>query len=68
MSRANLDFTTVQRRRMLHWQHVKKAIAEWRRRARSRNELMNLSDRQLRDIGMSQGDASCESAKPFWMA
>ncbi|HEY2534112.1 MAG TPA: DUF1127 domain-containing protein [Xanthobacteraceae bacterium] len=34
----------------------------------SRNELRNLSDRDLQDIGLSRGDARREYAKPFWMA
>jgi len=43
-------------------------FAEWRGRARSRNELKTLSDECLRDIGVSRADARTESYKPFWMA
>jgi uncharacterized protein YjiS (DUF1127 family) len=51
--------------------HLGKLIcnfAEWRGRARSRKELMTLSDECLRDIGLSRTDAGFESSKPFWMA
>jgi uncharacterized protein YjiS (DUF1127 family) len=47
---------------------VMRCIAEWRTRARSRNELMNLSDKTLLDIGISRYDAGLEASKPFWMA
>jgi uncharacterized protein YjiS (DUF1127 family) len=43
-------------------------FAEWRGRARSRKELMTLSDECLRDIGLLRTDAGFESSKPFWMA
>jgi uncharacterized protein YjiS (DUF1127 family) len=39
----------------------------WLHRAYSRNELRTLSDRDLRDIGLSRIDARHEHAKPFWM-
>ena len=42
-------------------------FAEWRGHARSRNELMSLSDECLRDIGVSRA-AGFDSYKPFWMA
>jgi len=45
---------------------MKRAVAEWRHRARARAELANLSDRQLRDIGLSHYSANFESSKPFW--
>jgi uncharacterized protein YjiS (DUF1127 family) len=41
-------------------------FAVWLRRGISRNELRNLSDRDLRDIGLSRADAHREAAKPFW--
>ena len=54
--------------RLSPWSQVTRHIAEWRIRARSRNELMTLSDRILLDIGVSRFDAECEASKPFWMA
>jgi uncharacterized protein YjiS (DUF1127 family) len=44
------------------------SFAEWRLRTRSRNELMNLSESCLRDIGLSRCDVQFGSSKPFWMA
>jgi uncharacterized protein YjiS (DUF1127 family) len=38
------------------------------RRARYRRELGNLSETQLRDVGLDPAFISRESAKPFWMA
>jgi uncharacterized protein YjiS (DUF1127 family) len=40
----------------------------WSRRAASREELLNLDDRLLSDIGLTPGDAAAEAAKPFWRA
>lgn len=50
------------------WTQLSHGIAEFRRRMRSRGELMNLSDHTLRDIGMSRCDAISEGSKPFWTA
>jgi uncharacterized protein YjiS (DUF1127 family) len=50
------------------WSQVKRYLAEWRLRAASRNELINLNDRLLRDIGVSRYEAVSEASKPFWMA
>jgi uncharacterized protein YjiS (DUF1127 family) len=47
---------------------VKRYFAEWRLRAASRSELINLNDRLLRDIGVSRYEAVSEASKPFWMA
>ena len=58
---------TIHRDRGLRWSQVKRNLAEWQRRARSRNELMNLSDRSLRDIGISRSAADFEATRPFWM-
>jgi uncharacterized protein YjiS (DUF1127 family) len=50
------------------WNQFKYSIIEWRRRLRSRDELMGLSDRSLHDIGLSRSDATFEAGKAFWMA
>jgi uncharacterized protein YjiS (DUF1127 family) len=54
--------------RLVRRSQVKRHIADWRTHAHSRNELMNLSDRTLLDIGVSRTDAEFEASKPFWMA
>jgi uncharacterized protein YjiS (DUF1127 family) len=41
-------------------------IAEWQRCAAGRRELMALTDRELRDIGIGRSEAQAEADKPFW--
>jgi uncharacterized protein YjiS (DUF1127 family) len=43
-------------------------VGEWRRRLRDRRELAAMSDRSLRDIGLTRYDADWEARKPFWRA
>ncbi len=40
--------------------------ATWHRRIKTREHLVDLDDRLLRDIGISRYDAIKEAAKPFW--
>jgi uncharacterized protein YjiS (DUF1127 family) len=42
------------------------AIRLWHRRARSRQELRELSDHMLKDSGLRREDLGYEFAKPFW--
>jgi uncharacterized protein YjiS (DUF1127 family) len=49
------------------WNLLKTHLGNWRRRAHSRHELMNLSDRTLRDIGVARCDAGIEGPKLFWV-
>lgn len=49
--------------------HVRRLIAlvgTWRRRVGGRRELALMSDRSLRDIGLTRYDAFQEIRKPFW--
>jgi len=41
-------------------------LGRWIRVARERRSLAELSDRQLRDIGIDVGVAASEAARPFW--
>jgi uncharacterized protein YjiS (DUF1127 family) len=41
-------------------------LHEWRRRLRSRRDLMTLSDRDLWDMRLTRTDAEQEASKPFW--
>lgn len=41
-------------------------VREWRRRARSRGDLMTLNERELWDVRLSRADAAREANKPFW--
>jgi uncharacterized protein YjiS (DUF1127 family) len=42
------------------------AIRTWQRRARSRQELRELSDHMLKDIGLRREELGYEFPKPFW--
>jgi uncharacterized protein YjiS (DUF1127 family) len=44
------------------------ALRSFRRRYRSRQELVHLDERMLHDIGISRSEALHESDKPFWKA
>ena len=41
-------------------------VSSWIERARQRNALARLDDRDLRDIGITRADAAREYEKPFW--
>lgn len=49
------------------WSSVRQTVLEWRRRARSRAELLTAGDRVLRDMGVSHASACFEASKPFWV-
>lgn len=48
------------------WVIIADVVRRWRFRARSRAELAVMSDRDLRDIGLSRADANREGRKAFW--
>jgi uncharacterized protein YjiS (DUF1127 family) len=52
----------------IQWRRLNSWIAEFKRRARERGELINLSERDRRDIRMSRVDMQAEALKPFWRA
>jgi uncharacterized protein YjiS (DUF1127 family) len=41
-------------------------VNEWRRRSRSRRELLTLDERDLCDVRLTRCDALAEANKPFW--
>lgn len=45
---------------------VRDTVRIWRRRARERQRLAELSDYELRDFGASSVDRFHELSKPFW--
>ena len=47
---------------------VRELLRTWKQRARSRGELSELSEHDLRDIGMGEAHAQWEMRKPFWRA
>jgi uncharacterized protein YjiS (DUF1127 family) len=53
--------------RSIAWRRVARArLAEWQQRSAGRRELLNLSERDLRDIGITRNEAQAEANKPFW--
>jgi uncharacterized protein YjiS (DUF1127 family) len=66
---ADLSFLSRISRLCVRWgAHSAACIAEWRRRARSRRDLMTLNDRELLDAHLTRCDALNEASKPFWRA
>jgi uncharacterized protein YjiS (DUF1127 family) len=49
--------------RLARW---REGFLRWRERRRSRQMLLTLGDRELRDIGLTRLDAWQEWRKPFW--
>ena len=47
---------------------ARQVIAHWQRRVRIRNELITLSDGDLRDIGWTRAEVEAKHRKPFWRA
>lgn len=44
------------------------SLALWRERAHGRRLLLELDERLLKDIGMTESAAAAEAAKPWWRA
>jgi len=42
------------------------ALLAWQERARARSMLLQMDERQLKDIGLSRADVAREAGKPFW--
>ena len=54
---------------LLHYAtHLFQTVADWKKRAVHRSQLLQLDDRLLEDIGITRGQAEQEAAKPFWRA
>ena len=74
MSTMSLNVMTIGARHVSRWGQVIQDFAKWQRRARSRHELRDLSDRCLQDIDMPRiaemrhYTSDFEACKPFWMA
>jgi len=43
-------------------------LASWQRRVRDRNQLAQMSDHMLKDVGLSRSDIETEIRKSFWRA
>jgi uncharacterized protein YjiS (DUF1127 family) len=42
------------------------ALHTWQQRSRGRHDLLSLSERLLRDIGLNRAVVEREACKPFW--
>ncbi len=51
-----------------YFAQLSETVHLWRRRYRARQELLQWSEHDLHDIGISRGDALFEAEKPFWRA
>ncbi len=65
-SSSNFSRKNLSRRSAVALRRGLERLAIWRARARTRTELMTLSDDMLKDIGLSRCDADREYSKPFW--
>jgi uncharacterized protein YjiS (DUF1127 family) len=48
------------------WAWTVAFVALWRRRARERRQLLEMSELQRHDIGITRVDVWREANKPFW--
>jgi uncharacterized protein YjiS (DUF1127 family) len=69
MSTISLGFMTLLPHRLSHFcNKMRHGVSTWRHHERSHHELLGLSDRCLRDIGVSRRTSNYDACKPFWMA
>jgi uncharacterized protein YjiS (DUF1127 family) len=47
---------------------ISETLHLWRERQRARQQLAQLSARDLHDVGLSWSDIAYEAEKPFWRA
>jgi len=68
MSTMSFNLRAIGPSNVSRWTQLKQTVAEWRRRVRSRSELANLDESDLKDSGISRSMADFEASKPFWIA
>ncbi|ESQ98990.1 hypothetical protein F753_12990 [Stutzerimonas chloritidismutans AW-1] len=49
-----------------NWLQLLQVLQRWQRNYRTRQQLAQLDDRQLADIGISHSERVSELDKPFW--
>ncbi|MUT70718.1 DUF1127 domain-containing protein [Stutzerimonas frequens] len=49
-----------------NWLQLLQLLQRWQRNYRTRQQLAQLDDRQLADVGISHSERSVELDKPFW--
>jgi uncharacterized protein YjiS (DUF1127 family) len=72
MSTISLDLTALRPRVtsqiVLGLKAAMRIVLLWRERMRYRNELAQLSERDLQDFGVSRSTAKFEMSRRFWSA
>ena len=68
VSTMSLNLTAIGPSVVSRCTQLKQTVAEWARRVRSRSELANLNESDLKDSGLSRSMAEFEASKPFWIA
>jgi uncharacterized protein YjiS (DUF1127 family) len=48
------------------WQQLLRLLQRWQRNYRTRQQLAQLDDRQLADVGISHSERATQLDKPFW--
>jgi uncharacterized protein YjiS (DUF1127 family) len=49
------------------WRRLRRGFATWQVSANARTEFSSLTDRSLRDIGLSRGFERLRPHQPFWI-
>jgi uncharacterized protein YjiS (DUF1127 family) len=60
------DTTTIQQSLRAQFMAAASWISCQMERRRSRRALLEMTDDQLKDIGLSRGEANCESTRRLW--
>ena len=50
----------------INWDKFARILTQWQQNYHTRNALAELSDEQLKDIGLRREQAIVEVNKPFW--
>jgi uncharacterized protein YjiS (DUF1127 family) len=64
---VNSPFRGMTKLRTAHLGHLRHRFFQWRRHVHLCDELMSLSDEELRDIGLSRTKAEIRASKVFWL-
>lgn len=56
----------LRKQRSLNLSGIVQVLAQWKRNAKTRQELLELNEHQLKDIGIDQRTAVKEGKRMFW--
>lgn len=66
---ASWDYTPADRQGLGGFMtKITDKLVLWQARARERQELVQMDDRALQDVGLTRSDMVMEAQKPFWRA